>query len=246
MIINKAFLDKLAREKNTQASLFAHPDPLQIASIYKDPYISLICALFAYGNAALIVSFLKKLDFSLLDEKEANIRLAFKNSQLKYRFENTKDIEEIFCSLARLKTHCDIEELSFKAFCKQQNMKDAIKALIAKIYSLNPYRSRGYSFYFGSCDGVGAYKRYNMYYRWMVRKDALDLGLFTSLPKSHLLIPLDTHTQSIALKYGLLKRKTHDFKAVLELSSKLASFDPLDPIKYDFALYRLGQLKLHL
>ena len=75
----------------------------------------------------------------------------------------------------------------------------------------------------------------------MVRKDALDLGLWSEISLQDLLMPLDTHTQKMALKWELLKRKSYDFKAVLELTQKLKEFDPKDPIKYDFALYRLGQ-----
>ena len=54
-------------------------------------------------------------------------------------------------------------------------------------------------------------------------------------------MPLDTHTFHVSTKLGLLKRKQCDLKAALELTENLKKFDPLDPIKYDFALYRLGQ-----
>jgi hypothetical protein len=39
---------------------------------------------------------------------------------------------------------------------------------------------------------------------------------------------------------GLLKRKQNDHKALLELDKKLRSFDPQDPVKYDYALFGLG------
>ncbi len=82
-----------------------------------------------------------------------------------------------------------------------------------------------------------------MYLRWMVRKDELDLGLFTKIHTKDLLIPLDTHTHKISLTLGLLKRKIYDYKSVLELTQNLKKLDANDPIKYDFALYRLGQSK---
>ena len=80
-----------------------------------------------------------------------------------------------------------------------------------------------------------------MYLRWAVRDTDIDLGLFKSLPKSELLIPLDVHTHRVSLALGLISRKSYDFNAVLQLTKKLAQFDPQDPIKYDFALYRIGQ-----
>ncbi|MEY3002310.1 MAG: hypothetical protein RLZZ428_685, partial [Pseudomonadota bacterium] len=51
------------------------------------------------------------------------------------------------------------------------------------------------------------------------------------------------HTFHVSRKLGLLKRKSYDMKASLELTQMLCRFDPNDPIKYDFALYRLGQEK---
>ena len=54
-------------------------------------------------------------------------------------------------------------------------------------------------------------------------------------------MPLDTHTFKVGQKLGLIERKVYDFKAVLELTEALKKFDKFDPVKYDFALYRLGQ-----
>ncbi|CAA6806958.1 MAG: FIG01146831: hypothetical protein [uncultured Sulfurovum sp.] len=93
-------------------------------------------------------------------------------------------------------------------------------------------------------NSAGTYKRYLMFLRWMVRSDEIDLGLWTKIDKKDLLMPLDTHTFKVSQKLGLLKRKTYDMKAVLELTQRLKSFDATDPIKYDFALYRLGQEKI--
>lgn len=91
---------------------------------------------------------------------------------------------------------------------------------------------------------MGTYKRYMMYLRWMVRKDALDLGLWSKIDKKDLILPLDTHTFKVSQRLGLLKRKTYDMKAAIEVTQRLRKFDKSDPIKYDFALYRLGQEKL--
>lgn len=81
-----------------------------------------------------------------------------------------------------------------------------------------------------------------MFLRWLVRKDHIDLGLWQDLVSpSDLLLPLDTHTLRISRALSLLKRKSYDRKAVLEVSIALRRFCPHDPIRYDFALYRLGQ-----
>lgn len=88
-------------------------------------------------------------------------------------------------------------------------------------------------------------KRLNMFLRWMVRPNdtSVDFGLWTSIQPSQLLIPLDVHVDRIARRYGLLERKQTDWKAVLELTERLRTFDPNDPVKYDFALFGLGVLE---
>jgi len=85
-------------------------------------------------------------------------------------------------------------------------------------------------------------KRLNLFLRWMVRSNdkGIDFGLWKKIPKNSLMIPLDLHTGNTARNLGLLKRKQNDWKAVEELTSILCSFDPEDPIKYDFALFGMG------
>ncbi len=84
-------------------------------------------------------------------------------------------------------------------------------------------------------------KRLNMYLRWMVRTNSpVDFGLWKDISMSDLLIPLDVHVGRVAQQLGLLNRKQQDFKAVLELTGKLAEFRAEDPVFYDYALFGLG------
>lgn len=238
----KSLLDYHADIKNCNENLYANPDPLWIAAKFKEPNIALISALFAYGNAKLIVKFLNSLNFELLNESDEEIKKFYKNH--KYRFQNPSDVAEIFITIKRLKNDENIENLIKTGFENGENLAYGINNLILKIYSLNPYRSSGYEFFFGqnfSKFPKSPYKRYNMFLRWMVRDCDIDLGLFKSIDKKDLLMPLDVHTHRVSLNLGLMSRKTYDFKAVLELTENLREFDKNDPIKYDFGLYRLGQ-----
>jgi uncharacterized protein (TIGR02757 family) len=81
-----------------------------------------------------------------------------------------------------------------------------------------------------------------MFLRWMVRKDeaGVDFGIWHRIPVSSLLMPLDVHVENTSRALGLLTRKQRDWQAVEELTEKLREFDPLDPVKYDFALFGLG------
>jgi uncharacterized protein (TIGR02757 family) len=88
-------------------------------------------------------------------------------------------------------------------------------------------------------------KRLNMYLRWMVRDDELDFGIWKSIKPSELKCPLDVHVQRAAFHFGLLTRTQQDWKAVEELSDNLLNLDPIDPIKYDLALFKWSEAKLY-
>jgi uncharacterized protein (TIGR02757 family) len=96
--------------------------------------------------------------------------------------------------------------------------------------------------HFADIRSGAAGKRLFMFLRWMVRNDkrGVDFGIWKKISTSELYIPLDLHSGNTARKLGLLSRKQNDFKAVEELTAILRSFDPADPVKYDFALFGLG------
>lgn len=87
-----------------------------------------------------------------------------------------------------------------------------------------------------------AAKRINMFLRWMVRSDnkGVDFGLWNSIPMSALFCPLDLHSGRVARDLKILNRQQDDWKAVAELTANLKVLNPVDPVKYDFALYGLG------
>ncbi|MGZ8546678.1 MAG: TIGR02757 family protein [Sulfuricurvum sp.] len=221
------------------------PDPLMIARQAGDEYHALTCALFAYGNVHSIVSLLRSFDARWIDGSEEEIAHAAEGKY--YRFQNTEDIIQWFITLGRLKRLGGVEKI-FSVGYEQGGVLEGLSHLIETLYDINPYRSAGYTFLIGNpikkISGTAAMKRWMMYLRWMVRLDALDMGLWSTVSPSELIMPLDTHTFTLSRKLGLLTRKQCDLKAALELTETLRSFDPHDPIKYDFALYRLGQEKV--
>lgn len=241
----KARLDAEVERCNNINELSEHkPDPLWVASFYKEEYSALICALFAYGDARAIVTFLRSLDFSLLESSEENIRFWVQKHY--YRFQSTMDVQEIFITLHRAKQMSSLEDIFLKGYLQNYNVMDGLRELITFLYDINPYRSRGYQFLLGKIPHkthLSPYKRWHMYLRWMVRKDCLDLGLWSHVRREDLLLPLDTHTFHVGRRFGLIERSTYDFKAVMELTESCRLLDKNDPAKYDFALYRLGQEK---
>ena len=216
------------------------PDPIIIAKKYNNEYIALIAALFAYGNVKAIMKFLNSLDLENLNSKESY-----------YRFQTKKDIKEFLNTIKIMQKNYSLNEIFLKAYKKENNIIDGLKEIIKTIYEINPYKSKGYEFLIGKIPtnktkGISPYKRWNMFLRWMIRDSKPDLGLWEGISKKDLIIPLDTHTHKVSLNLGLLKRKTYDLQAAIELTEKLREFDKNDPLKYDFALYRIGQLKLKI
>lgn len=243
----KRLLDLEVAKRNCDGELCEERlDPIMIARRYKDPTISLICALFAYGNVKQIIKFLNSLDFSLLQKSDDEIRDALKNHY--YRFQKSEDITVLFIALKRLNKKNTLEEIFKIGYKKNKSAVEGVNELIKTLQNVYPYNSQGYNFLISNITtktkGTGALKRWMMYLRWMVRDDAIDMGLWRGVDKSDLIMPLDTHTFTISKKLGLLKRKSYDLQAAIELTLKLKTFDNSDPLKYDFALYRIGQEKL--
>ena len=221
-------------------------DPILVAIRYNDPNIALICALFSYGNVTQIVKFLDSLDFSLLQKSDEEIQKSLKNHY--YRFQKSEDIVALFIALKRLNSFTTLEEIFDSAYKKNESIIDGINEMILSLEREYEHKSKGYTFLISQVTtktkGVGALKRWMMFLRWMVRKDNIDMGLWNPKYKKNLILPLDTHTFNVSKKLGLLHRKTYDLQAAIEITQVLKSFDAEDPMKYDFALYRLGQEKL--
>jgi uncharacterized protein (TIGR02757 family) len=246
---SKALFERLEEEvikrnSSTEISLL-HPDPLLVASRYKDEYSALVCALFAYGNVTAIVRFLSTIDFTVLNASEEKIRHSLRQY---YRFQTIQDVQELFITLSTLKKqNISLKAIFLEGYVHSHNVMDGLERLISYLYDINPYRSKGYQFLLSKIPTSkihSPYKRWHLYLRWMVRRDCLDFGLWEEVSPKDLLMPLDVHTFNVGKMLGLITHPRYEFKAVLELTEALKKFDPCDPVKYDFALYRLGQEKI--
>jgi uncharacterized protein (TIGR02757 family) len=91
-----------------------------------------------------------------------------------------------------------------------------------------------------SPDKGSACKRLNLFLRWMVREDAVDLGGWKGIPASKLIVPLDTHMYRICSSLNMTCRKPADMATALEITKYFRKISPEDPVRYDFAITRLG------
>ncbi|MEA3372359.1 MAG: TIGR02757 family protein [Campylobacterota bacterium] len=237
---------EMAERNHADEISYDKPDPILVAHRYRNEWSALICALFGYGRADSIVRFLDTLDMRLLEQNEAQIRTSL--SQHYYRFQSSEDVIQFFISLRRLKENHSLQSLFKNGYNSQNNVITGVNSILHELYNINQYESRGYRFLIGSAvekpKGSSTMKRWMMFLRWMVRSDEIDMGLWSDVSSSDLIIPLDTHTFNVSKKLGLLKRKTYDLEASCELTETLKLFDPDDPVKYDFALYRMGQERM--
>jgi uncharacterized protein (TIGR02757 family) len=102
----------------------------------------------------------------------------------------------------------------------------------------------GIRFFFPSPAQGSACKRLNLFLRWMVRRgDEIDFGIWTEVSPAKLIVPLDTHVARIVRRLGLTKIKQANWRMAIEVTRRFRELDPEDPVKYDFALCRLGVLK---
>lgn len=104
---------------------------------------------------------------------------------------------------------------------------------------------------FNGCNGIpkntkSCCKRLNLMLRWLVRRDSqVDVGIWTKLDASKLLLPMDVHSLNTARKYGFLKRKSNDMKAVLEVTEWARTICPDDPASLDFFLFGESYAEAH-
>lgn len=136
---------------------------------------------------------------------------------------------------------------------EEENIKNSLIRFSEKVLSLDSFpvygkkhlaKNAGVRFFFPSPKDGSPCKRLNLYMRWMVRRsDGLDFGLWRDVHPRKLVIPLDTHVARISQNIGLTRRKSPDWKMAEEITGRLKSLDPEDPVKYDFALSRLGILE---
>ena len=126
------------------------------------------------------------------------------------------------------------------------DVRDGAEALVQGLGEYLPLEERGRRgtrYMLPQTRGPGAAKRMHMFLRWMIRQDNVDLGIWGSARPSQLLMPLDTHVARISRDLGMTTRKTAGLAMVLDITERLREVDADDPIRFDFALSRLGILR---
>jgi len=168
-------------------------------------------------------NFIKKGDFS-------------KARGLYYRFQKDKDIVLLLRTLQRI-----INEFGGIGPMLQNyyhgDIREALRAMRRHLFR----DSNELTFFFPKPSPTNPLKRWSLYLRWMVRKDAIDIGIWDFIDRRGLIVPLDTHIFKIGRCQGWTAARTHSHKAAREITEALKIFSPDDPLKYDlFLCHKVG------
>lgn len=244
------FLNKKADEFNRPS--FIPDDPVSIPHRFvkkQDIEIAaFFAALFAWGNRTTILLKAREL-MALMQESPHDFVVHHRPADLrrlllfKHRTFNATDILYLVEFLHRHYTRHDSLEPAFVAGMLQDDVstEGALNGFYRTVFSHEhaPPRTRKH---IASPAKGSTCKRLNMFLRWMVRCDdrGVDFGIWKKISSAQLVCPIDVHVARVATRFGLLTRRPLDWQAALELTQSLRQLDPLDPVRYDYALFGLG------
>ena len=229
------------RERKKLPKLIGN-DPLEFVYRYKDvrdkEIAGFLASQFAYGKIELFKRFLEDM-FGRMGNSpyEFIIKGDFSVFQgLYYRFQKEEEIRRLFGILRRI-----LDEFGTIGNMVRRFYQGSTREALWKAREHLLANSNDLTFFFPKPLRSNPLKRWSLYFRWMVRKDEIDAGLWDFIDKKALIVPLDTHIFKIGKCLGWTRCKTPSYKAAQEITDALKGFSPEDPLKYDlFLCHRVG------
>lgn len=246
--ITKQLLDSYYAKYNTHLS---SKDPIwnliKVKTKSDKEILAFLISCYCYGNITQINKFIDKiLTYTTSDIYKFifNYKRSSKesNHDFRYRFNSSKDFFDLIHSLTYiLKKYGSLRALFLNYY--DANDDNVIKALDGFTTEIRKAAKgdKTFDYLVPIVSKKSTCKRLFLFLRWMVRNDNIDTGIWNKeVHTSKLIMPVDIHVYRAARKYNLADRKSCDMKFAVELTSKLKTYDPIDPVKYDFALCHLG------
>jgi len=225
-----------------------HPDPLEVLYDYPDPrereIVGLVAASLSYGRVRSILASVRSA-LARMPCPAAFLRTATQESLaaafagFRHRFATGQGLAAFLLGVKRL-----LEEFGSLNACFRAGLREGDETVFP---ALGEFADRLRRAAGGLDDHLiprpergSACKRLHLYLRWMVRRDAVDPGGWEGVPPAKLVVPLDVHMHRICRALGLTERKQADRRAAEEVTAAFRRLAPDDPVRYDFALTRLG------
>lgn len=240
----KAFLDEKSDYYNTPSFIDADPIsiPHQFTNARDIEIAGLFAAVLAWGNRATIIRKCNEL-MDRMDRTPYAFATQHAPSDLKrltgFKHRTFNDTDLLYF-VSFLKWYFK-EHTSLEAVFAGRSVEEGLTRFHQLFFSLEDHPSRTRK-HISTPQRKSACKRLNMFLRWMVRRDdrGVDFGLWKTISPSDLICPCDVHVDRVARRLKLIRRKRTDWATAVELTTNLRKFDPLDPVRYDFALFGLG------
>lgn len=227
---------------------YLYPDPLAPVLAYssaEDREIAgLIAASLAFGNVKQILRGIDDI-FERLPHPRADLESASRRQLdrafrgFRYRFVDGTDMVDLLMGIQHIITTHNTLGQGFRDGLSPDD-KTVIPSLTRFRDALRKKARRPENYLLPDPRRGSACKRLLMYLRWMIRRDAVDPGTWPGISPGLLVVPLDTHAHRFLRRLGLTTRNTADLRAALEATDALREIAPHDPVRYDFALTRLG------
>jgi uncharacterized protein (TIGR02757 family) len=240
-------LERIYQTLNRQC--YIHPDPLEFLYRYsgrKDrEIVGLIASSLAYGRVALILKSVEDILCRMgtsphLFIKGGNLRVFRRSlSGFSHRFATSEHMAQLFSALKKvIERNGSLQ----RGFLKVYHSED--ETVLPALHRFFGELSQGGTICLGHLvpnpAKGSACKRLNLFLRWMVRHDEVDPGGWADISPAKLIIPLDVHIFRFCRGAGMTGRRQPDMTTALEITREFRKFSPEDPVRYDFALSRLG------
>jgi uncharacterized protein (TIGR02757 family) len=231
---------------------FIGSDPLQFVYRYTDrrdrEIVAFLASALAYGRVQQIERSLTQL-FDRMDGSPYESTSHFDDRSrarlrtFKHRFTTGDDISDLLERFRRVLDDFGSLEAFFLRGYRAEHAT-VLPALTAFCESLSGQiagsASTGLGYLLASPSRGSACKRLNLFLRWMVREDEVDVGLWTSVDKAKLVVPVDVHMGRLCRILGFHDSKAATLATALRITEAFSQIEPADPAKYDFALSRIG------
>lgn len=243
---------------------FDHPDaatdPVHIVRRYTAPddreIVGFCAAALAFGRVASVLNSIESLLAAMGPHPAEFVRVFDAERDrgaidpLVHRWIRGRDLVALVLVLQRMLHESGTIERFFAA-CDDPAAPDVGPALeafstralqtdLTRAYGRMPGRP-GVCYFFPRPSAGSACKRLNLFLRWMVRRDAIDLGTWTSVSPSRLIIPLDTHVIRLGRCLRLTRYSSPNWKMAAEITASLRALSD-DPVRYDFSLCHVGMM----